>query len=121
MEDLSIFSMDMLVFADESGSDKRDALRKYGYSLRGQPAKALCLIPRGKQLSVIAAMCCDGVLGCQILEGGVNSEAFQTFLDMQLASKLLPFNGTNPRSVVVMDNASIMQITLSIPLRILEF
>lgn len=107
MEDLSIFSMDMFVFVDESGSDNRDALRKYGYSLRGQPAKALSLFPRGKHLSAIAAMCCDGVLGCQIREGGVNSEAFQAFLDMELASKLLPFNGINPRSIVVMDNASI--------------
>ncbi len=82
-------------------------MRKYGYSLRGQPAKALSLFPRGKHLSAIAAMCCDGVLGCQIREGGVNSEVFQAFLDMELASKLLPFNGINPRSIVVMDNASI--------------
>ena len=37
----------------------------------------------------------------------MNSEAFQSFLDMELASKLLPFNGINPRSIVVMDNASI--------------
>ena len=107
MEDLSIFSMDMFILVDESGSDNRDGLRKYGYSLRSQPAKALSLFPRGKQLKAIAAMCCDGVLGCQIREGGVNSEAFQAFLDMELASKLLPFNGTNPRSVVIMDNASI--------------
>ena len=73
MEDLSIFSIDMLVFVDGSGSD---TLCKYGYSLRGQPAKALSLFPRGKHLSAIASMCCDGVLGCQICEGGVNSEAF---------------------------------------------
>ena len=109
----------MLVFVDESGSDSRDALHKYGYSLRGQPAKALSLFPRGKHLSAIAAMHCDGVLGCQIREGGVNSEAFRAFLDMELTSKLLPFNGTNPRSVVIMDNACIMQIRSPIPSRIL--
>ena len=33
--------------------------------------------------------------------------AFQTFLDMELTPQLLPFNGVNPRSVVIMDNASI--------------
>ena len=59
MEDLSIFSMDMIVFVDESGSDNRDALHKYGYNLRGQPAKAVSSFPRGKLLSAIAAMCCD--------------------------------------------------------------
>ena len=99
MEDFSIFPVDMLVFVDKSGSDSRDALRKYGYSLSGQPAKALSLFPRGKHLSAIATMSCDGVLGCQIREGGVNSEAFRAFLDMELTSKLLPFNGTNPIGV----------------------
>lgn len=107
MLDISIFSPEMLIFVDESGTDRRDALRKYGYSIRGQPAKALSLFPRGIHLSAITAMCSNGVLGCKIVAGGVDSTAFQSFLDMELASKLLPFNGVNPRSVVIMDNASI--------------
>lgn len=76
MEDVSIFNIDMLVFIDESGSDTRDTLRKYGYSLRGQPAKAVSLFSREKHLSAIAAMCCDSVLGCRIIEGGVKSDDF---------------------------------------------
>ncbi len=60
MMDLCIFSPEMLVFIDESGFDCRDTLRKYGYSLRGQPCQA---VSRGKGLSVIAAMCPDGVIG----------------------------------------------------------
>lgn len=39
MFDMSIIPTEMLVFLDESGSDRRDALRRYGYSLRGIPAK----------------------------------------------------------------------------------
>ena len=107
MSDLSIFPAKMLVFIDESGADCRDALRNYGYSFRGHAAKAVSLLPRGKHLSAIAAMCTDGVLGCKIVEGVVDSMAFQTFLDMELTPQLLPFNGVNPRSVVIMDNASI--------------
>ena len=110
MFDTSIFSSEMFVFLDESGSDRRDALRRYGYSLRGMPAKALSMFPRGNHFSAIAAMCSEGVLACKIVEGGVNALTFETFLSMELSSKLLPFDGINPRSIVVMDNASIHHV-----------
>ena len=32
---VSLYSSNMLVFVDESGSDCRDSIRKYGYGLRG--------------------------------------------------------------------------------------
>ena len=107
MIDISIFPPEMLVFIDESGFDRRDAMRRYGYSLRGHPCSAISHLTRGQHLSVIAAMCTDGVIGCQIFEGGVNAARFRTFLEMDVSSKLLPFNGVNPRSVIVMDNAAI--------------
>ena len=110
MFDTSIFPAEMLVFLDESGTDRRDTLRKYGYSLRGQPARALSMLPRGVHLSAIAAMCSEGVLACKIVEGGVNGQTFDTFLSMDLSSKLNPFDGINARSVVVMDNASIHHV-----------
>ena len=37
----------------------------------------------------------------------VNSETFYDFLERYLLPQLLPFDGLNPRSVVIMDNASI--------------
>ncbi len=82
---VSIFSSEMLVFIDESGFDHRDALRQYGYSPIGQPSRAAHL-QRGKHLSVIAAMCTDDVIGTQIFEGGVNSNCFQKYMDMELCS-----------------------------------
>ena len=39
--------IDMFVFVDKSGSDNRDALYKYSYSLRVQPAKGISLFSRG--------------------------------------------------------------------------
>ena len=38
--DVTQYQPEMLVFLDETGSDKRDSLRKYGYSLQGRPAKS---------------------------------------------------------------------------------
>ena len=46
----------MLVFIDETGSNSRDARRKFGYSLRGKPAKAVSLYGKGNHLSAISAI-----------------------------------------------------------------
>jgi hypothetical protein len=49
---VSIYNQDMLIFLDESGSDKHDCLRKYGYSLRGVPPVYHKLLVRGKRISL---------------------------------------------------------------------
>lgn len=40
----------------------------------------------------------------------VNSEHFLDFVDKSLVHHLMPFDGINPRSVVVLDNASIHHV-----------
>lgn len=40
----------------------------------------------------------------------MNAQTFDTFLSMDLASNLPPFDGLNPRSVIIMDNASIHHV-----------
>ena len=45
-----------------------------------------------------------------ITEGSVNGETFLEFVRRSLIPILLPFDGDNPRSIVVMDNASIHHI-----------
>ena len=39
MADVSVFNPDMLIWIDETGSDRRNSIRRYGYSLRGTPAR----------------------------------------------------------------------------------
>ena len=34
--DVSLYTDDLLVFIDETGCDRRDALRKHGYGLQGK-------------------------------------------------------------------------------------
>ena len=55
---MSIFSApQMFVFIDETSSDRRDCLRKIGYSLRSrQASKALKLYCQGKHVTPIVAM-----------------------------------------------------------------
>ena len=44
--DMKIFHghSEMLVFVDETGADRRNCLRRFGYSLRGKPAKTKQLL-----------------------------------------------------------------------------
>jgi len=108
--DVSIYRLDMLIFLDESGLDKRAGLRKYGYSLRGRPPVCHKMLIRGERVSLIAFMSMAGVLDCQIVHGTVNGDTFYNFVEKFLLPHLMPFNGTNPHSVVVLDNCSIHHI-----------
>lgn len=49
----------------------------------------------------------DGLLSLQCEKESVNEETFCNFLEQHLLPKLLPFDGINPKSVVLLDNASI--------------
>ncbi|KAF8835084.1 hypothetical protein BDN67DRAFT_913651 [Paxillus ammoniavirescens] len=59
---------------------------------------------RGQRYSVLPALSVDGIIALDIFEGSVNKDHFLPFIRNQ-APKLTPYPG--PRSVVVMDNASI--------------
>ena len=52
----------------------------------------------------------DGIHDVFIAEGTMNGEHFTTFVRNVLLLHLNPFNGVNPRSVVIMDNASIHHV-----------
>ena len=56
MEEMTVYNRDMFVFVDETGSDRRDSLHRYGYSLRGKPARIQKLLVRGKRVSAIGAL-----------------------------------------------------------------
>ena len=61
--DVSLYA---LVFVDETGCNRRDALRKDGYRIRGKPVKCQKLLVRGERISVIAAMTTEGVLDLMV-------------------------------------------------------
>lgn len=107
VSDVSIYSREMLIFLDESGSDRRDCLRKYGYSLRGRPPICHKLLIRGEHVSLIAFMSVAGVLDCTMVRGSVNGDVFYDFVEKCLLPHLMPFDGHNPNSVVILDNCTI--------------
>jgi len=104
MADISIYEPSMLVFVDEMGCDRRNTIRKYGYSFRGMPVYDKHLLVRGIRYSAILVMSMNGIHNVYLVEG---RDIFSNFVDKCLLPCSMPFNGTNPRSVVVMDSASI--------------
>lgn len=108
--DVSLYSDDLLIFIDETGCDRRDALRKYGYGLRGRRVKCQKLLVRGEHISVIAAMTVRGVLDVRIVRGSVTGDVFVDFIERQLLPHLSTFNGVNPASVVILDNCSVHHV-----------
>ena len=58
-------------------------------------------------MSAVAAVALDGLVSVQCSRASINEDVFCDFLERYLSPYLLPFNGVNPRSVVLLDNASI--------------
>ncbi len=111
VRDVSLYAKQVLVFVDETGCDRRDALRKYGYGVRGKPVKCQKLLVRGERISVIAAMTIGGILDLKISRENVTGEIFTDFTRRQLLPHLMTFNGLNPNSVVVLDNCSVHHVS----------
>ena len=101
---------DMFVWVDESGSDARDHIRKYGFALIGVTPTYHRLLSRGKRVNAIAAMASTGVLALELTTSTVTGETFFDFVRGSLIPNMLPYDGINPRSVAVMDNCSVHHI-----------
>ncbi len=110
--DVSIYKghPELFVFVDETGADRRDAMRKFAYSLRGKPATASKLMVRGHRVSAIVGISCSGILDFHTTLTTVDAEKFKHYVEDALVLYLQPFNGVNAHSIVVLDNASIHHV-----------
>ena len=96
MTEISIFHPDMLIWIDETGSDRRNSIRKYGYSLRVTPAQVFQLRVGG--ISAIPVMTTRGIEGVYTSTETINGEKFEEFLCQCLLPIIIPYDGVNPRS-----------------------
>ena len=110
MEEMKYINANMIVWLDETGSDRRNERRKRGYHLRGMTQTDFKFTLRGKRLSSIGIMSARGMEDVDTYEGSINGDTFCDFVERCLVPILQLFNGTNDRSIVVMDNASIHHV-----------
>ena len=110
MAEVAFYRQEQFVWIDESGCDKRDNIRKFGYSIRGERPVYHRFLHRGKRVSIIAALCTEGMVAIELISGAVNAEKFFDFVRGTLIPNMLPFNGMNPRSIAILDNCSIHHV-----------
>jgi len=56
----------------------------------------------GPRITAILLICYEGIIDIGLYQGNVDSATFEDFVTEKLCPNLLPFNGTNPRSVVIL-------------------
>ena len=107
VSDVSVYSPEMLVFLDETGADCQNAMRKYGYRMRAMPLVSHQPLVWGERVSALAIISVSGLLDVKVVRGTTNGDTFYDFIQENLLPNLMPFNGENPYSVVMVDNCSI--------------
>jgi len=98
------------VWVDETGCDKRDHIRKYGYSFRGIPPVSQRLLVRGERVNAILALSMKGVIAFSTMTGPVNGSVFYDFVRGTLIPNMQVYDGENPNSIVIMDNCSVHHV-----------
>jgi transposase len=103
LHNLSHFRSYHLVYVDESGCDKLIGFRKTGWSPFGVTPVQIAKLHRGRRYQILPAYSQDGILLSRVFQGTTEGEIFEDFIE-----QLLPHCGRwpEPRSVIVMDNAS---------------
>ena len=107
MAEVSSYHPDMLIWVDETGSDRQHSIRSYGYALRGMRPVCHHLNVGGRHVSAIPVMTTRGIESVFTTTDHVNGDLFEHFICECVLPIILPFDGNNPRSILVMDNASI--------------
>ena len=104
----SVFDPDKFVCIDETGTDHRSHIRRYGYALRGiTPEYTRPFLGHGQRVNVIIGISTAGINAIEMTTSSVNAEIFFDFVRGSLFPNMQQFDGDNPRSVVVMDNLSV--------------
>ena len=110
MAHCSLFSRDKFVWVDETGADARDHIRRYGYAIRGMRPVTHRFVKRGTRVNAIGGFSQDGTTALEVTSGSVNGVTFFDFVRGALIPVMMPFDGVNPRSILVMDNCTIHHV-----------
>lgn len=91
------------VFVDESGCDRRVGYRYWGWSAKGTTPVKTTQFGRGKRWHILPAYAHDGIMLKRVYQGSTDTALFNDFI-----LELLQYCGKypEPKSVIVMDNAS---------------
>lgn len=103
LHNLSEFKSYHLIYVDESGCDKRVGFRRTGWSPLGLTPLQVSKFHRDQRFQILPAYAQDGIVLSRVFQGSTDAAVFEDFIE-----QLLKHCGRwpEPRSVIVMDNAS---------------
>ena len=103
LHSISSFRSFHLVYVDESGCDKQAGFRRTGWSPSGVIPVQIARFHRGQRYQILPAYAQDGVVLSRVFRGSTDTVVFEDFI-----RQLLHHCGRwpEPKSVIVMDNAS---------------
>ena len=104
------FNSKYFVWVDETGSDARNHLCKFEYALRGMIPEYHRVLLRGQRISAIAAMSSAGLVCVDLTKEIVTGAKFLDFVRGTLIPEMEPFDGSEKKSIVIMDNCSVHHI-----------
>ena len=107
MSQVLLYNRQMFVWLDETGCDNCNYVRKYGYAIRGLTPVCRRILIRGTRISIITAMGTDGLVACECTKNTVDSEMFFDFVRGSVIPQMHAFDGSSPKSIVILDNCSI--------------
>ena len=103
LHNLSDFKSYHLVYVDESGCDKRIGFRRTGWSPLGLTPLQVSKFHRDQRYQILPAYAQHGIVLSRVFQGSTDAAVFEDFIE-----QLLKHCGKwpEPKSVIVMDNAS---------------
>ncbi len=110
MAQCMLYKREMFVWVDESGSDARNHVRKFGYALRGVTPTNHRSLSRGQRVNAIAAMSTEGVIALELTKNTVAEDEFLDFARGTLIPSMNQYDGTSAKSIVIMDNLAVHHV-----------
>jgi transposase len=102
---IQAYRSDQVICLDESACNERTGDRKYGWSPVNNPVQLEYSAKRSERWSLLPALTEDGYLAHTIFQGAITAERLYEFVEQQVLPHMNPY--PLPRSVLVLDNASI--------------
>ncbi|KAI7966616.1 hypothetical protein MJO29_002364 [Puccinia striiformis f. sp. tritici] len=103
--DVAFIPSDHLVFLDEAGVSLKTHCRDHAWSPKGERTVRLPRPLTAPRISILPAVCLEGLLAVVAQEGNTNWLDLEYFLEDFLLPSMNPFPGRN--SVLIMDNATL--------------
>ncbi len=100
----------MFVWIDQTGSDARANIRKFGYAVIGETPVYHRFLVRGKRMSAIAAICTEGLVDVELTTGSVDGDKFLDFVRGSLIPSMHPFDGVSSISIAILDNCTVHHV-----------